>query len=182
MNEVEMEMLLDYWAGQLGDINDEKDTNPTFTDALRMTDEIFSKAKEKQMPLSRLHLHPYGSFLMCYEKSKWFDADEGIIKGSIVMPKYCTTGADYNFDGNWLESTDNYEIPDIPSEIQIPNGETIKLSQDSLTYDFTLNEEQGTHCFLQFFVKCKNMKKTAGMGDTISSTGWIYHEPRPASS
>jgi len=31
-------MLLDYWAGQLGDINDEKDTHPTISDVLKMTD------------------------------------------------------------------------------------------------------------------------------------------------
>jgi len=26
-------------------------------------------------------------------------------------------------------------------------------------------------------MKCKQMMKTAGMGDTISGTGLIYHEP-----
>ena len=29
MNEVEMQMLLDYWNGELGDINEEKSSQPT---------------------------------------------------------------------------------------------------------------------------------------------------------
>ena len=180
MNEIEMQMILSYWAGELDNINAESNTHPTIADSLKMTDAIFAQAKEKSLPLSRLHLHPYGSFLMCYDKEKWFDADEAIIKGSIVMPKYCMSGADYNWDGDWLATTDNFEIPSMPRKIQLPSGEMLKLSKDSLTYDFVLNAEQGTHCNMQFFIKCKSLKKTAGMGDTISSTGWIYHEPRPA--
>mmetsp|Transcript_21691 Transcript_21691/g.29079 ORF Transcript_21691/g.29079 Transcript_21691/m.29079 type:complete len:121 (+) Transcript_21691:1387-1749(+) len=117
---------------------------------------------------------------MCYDKTKWYEAREAIVKGSIVMPKYCVTGADYQYSGDWLETTDNFVIPDLPRVIRLPNGELIELSDESLTYDFSLNAEQGTHCFMQFFVLCKNMKKTAGMGDTISSSGWIYHEPKPA--
>jgi len=41
------------------------------------------------MPVSRVHLHPYGSFLMCYDTSKWEDAREAIIKSAMVTPKFC---------------------------------------------------------------------------------------------
>lgn len=41
MNEVEMQMLLDFWAGKLDDINAQKDTHPTISDVLTMTDTIF---------------------------------------------------------------------------------------------------------------------------------------------
>jgi hypothetical protein len=55
--------------------------------------------------------------------------------------------------------------------------EPVYVNDSSLTYDFALNDE-GIHCYLQFFIKCKTMFKTAGMGDTISGTGYIYHEPK----
>jgi len=89
MNEVEMQMLLDYWNGELGDINEEKSSQPTLQDVLVRTDDLFKQAKTRSMPLSRVHLHPYGSFLMCYDDSIWEDAREAIIKGSIAVPKYC---------------------------------------------------------------------------------------------
>ena len=132
------------------------------------------------MPLSRLHLHPYGSFLMCYDEAKWKDAKDAIIKGSVIMPIYCKEGTDYNSSGDWAANADDYDIPDLPKEIDLPNGQTIAVSADSLSYDFVLNESQGTYCYLQFFIKCNKLVKTAGMGDTISSTGFIYHEPQPA--
>ena len=102
------------------------------------------------MPLSRVHLHPYGSFLMCYDSNKWEDAREGIIKGSIIVPKYCQMGSKGDSGKNWLENTDDYDVPDLPQEIVLPDGnrETIKVSSDSLTYDFVLNESDSIHCYL----------------------------------
>ena len=95
------------------------------------------------------------------------------------MPKFCAFGADYSATGNWAENPDNYKIPNIPKEIQLPSGETLKTNSESLTYEFVLNEEQGKVCSIQFFVLCKKLVKTAGMGDTISGTGFIFHEPKP---
>jgi len=60
-------MLLDYWSGDLIDINEEKQTQPTLQTVLESTSSLFIQAKEKKMPLNRVHLHPYGSFLMCYD-------------------------------------------------------------------------------------------------------------------
>ena len=77
---------------------------------------------------------------------------------------------------NWVNYFDDYEIPDLPTKIVLPNGEQIAVSEDSLTYDFDLNDN-GIHCYVQFFVKCNKVFKTAGMGDTITATGWIYHVP-----
>lgn len=77
-----------------------------------------------------------------------------------------------------MENLQDYEVPDLPKEILIPSGESIPVSADSLTYNFDLNEESGVHCYLQFFVKCNKVFKTAGMGDTITATGWIYHMPK----
>ena len=82
-------MLLEYWSGELHDINEEKTTQPDLKMVLEQTNELFKQAKEKELPLSRIHLHPYGSFLMCYDNSKWEDAADAIIKGSIAVPKYC---------------------------------------------------------------------------------------------
>ena len=45
-----------------------------------------------------------------------------------------------------------------------------------MTYEFNISKD--VKCYLQFFLKCREVFKTAGMGDTISSTGFIYHEPK----
>ena len=176
MNEVEVQMLLDYWSGRLVDINEEKSTEPSLQTVLQLTAEMFNQAKKKELPLSRVHLHPYGSFMMCYAKDKWEDAQDAIIKGSIAVPKYCQMG-NYNSGHSWLDSLDDYEVPDLPREIMLPNGKSIPVTPDSLTYSFDLDddEESGIYCYLQFFIKCNKVFKTAGMGDTITATGWIYH-------
>ena len=57
------------------------------------------------------------------------------------MPKYCISGTDYSWAGDLLDSKDNFEMLDINSEILLPSGEILKLSADTLTYDFMLNEE-----------------------------------------
>lgn len=73
-------------------------------------------------------------------------------------------------------------MPDLPKEIVLPNGQSIPVTADTLTYDFDLSSgddnDTGIHCYLQFFIKCNKVFKTAGMGDTITATGWIYHMPK----
>ena len=53
------------------DINEEKTTQPELGSVIELTDKLFNLAKEKNLPLSRVHMHPYGSFLMCYDTTKW---------------------------------------------------------------------------------------------------------------
>lgn len=71
MNEVELQLLLDYWAGKVTDINASIDSSPDLEQVLELTKEFFKVAAQKQMNVSRVHLHPYGSFLICYDQSKW---------------------------------------------------------------------------------------------------------------
>ena len=67
MNELEMKMLLDYWKGDLHDINRKSDSTPSLEDVLEQTNQLFTEAKRKGLQLSRVHTHPYGSFLICYD-------------------------------------------------------------------------------------------------------------------
>ena len=120
-------------------------------------------------------MHPYGSFLICYKKDKWNDAEDAIIKSSIAIPKYCIRQNDGSSPENWIEYADNFQVPELPSSFKAGNS-TIQVKKDQLHYNFSLTEE--VDCYLQFFMKCKQMVKTAGMGDTISGTGFIYHLPR----
>jgi ADP-dependent phosphofructokinase/glucokinase len=108
MNEVEMKLLLDLWTGNLADINDQESYQPTIEEVLEQTAELFNKATADSLPLSRVHLHPYGSFMMCYKKDLWEDARDAIIKSSIVLPKYCIRSADGSTPDNWVEYYDNF--------------------------------------------------------------------------
>jgi hypothetical protein len=81
-------------------------------------------------------------------------------------------------NNNLLEHIDNFDVPKIPLSFVHPRRphERVWTAKDQLTYDFDLEED--IHCYVQFFLKCRSIVKTAGMGDTISSTGFIYHTPK----
>lgn len=174
MNEQELIMLLELWQDKLEDINQARDSKPSIEEILEQLKLFFEIAKEKKLPVSRVHLHPYGSFIMCYDPKKWEDAREAIVKSAMATPKFCKMT-----DRLKEEDLENYDVPARPSYFEIPGsniGEVVNVQKDNLTYKFNLGEN--TECYLQFFLKCRTLIKTAGLGDTISSTGFIYHKPR----
>lgn len=181
MNEQELILLLDFWNGELEDINQARESKPNFYEILDQIKEFFMVIKQKHYPLSRIHLHPYGSFFLCYDKTKWADGKDAIIKSALTTPKYCV------MQDTLEASIENFDIPEIPLSILHPinNGEMIWTEKENLTYQFDLFEDshenglENIRCYFQFFLKCRTMVKTAGMGDTISSTGFIYHAPIP---
>jgi len=109
-----MKMLLDYWKGKLTDINEEGDAKPSMDEVLEQTKELFDLAHKKNYNLSRVHLHPYGSFLMCYDTSKWQDAKDAIIKSSITLPKYCVRQPDGTTPADWTNLAHNFQVPELP--------------------------------------------------------------------
>jgi len=83
---------------------------------------------------------------MCYDKNKWHDARDAILKSSLAVPKYCVNPTD---NRDILEHLDNFEFDDdLPSSFNHPNkpGEQIKLSKSNLTYDFDLTDD--VYCYL----------------------------------
>ena len=114
---------------------------------------------------------------MCYDTNKWTDARDAILKSSLAVPKYCKQGPKDNVEVT-DEDLENFEIDSIPTYFDDPylKGEKIHLNKGSLTYKFQLDDT--IDCYLQFFIKCKKVYKSAGMGDTISGTGFIYHVPK----
>ena len=113
---------------------------------------------------------------MCYDRNKWNDARDAIIKSSMAVPKYCLDPK--NPKQKIDEVIDNFELGKRPEKIEYPMqpGKYFEVNNDNLVYDFALTEK--VDCYLQFFVKCKKLYRTAGIGDTISSTGFIYHVPK----
>ena len=90
----------------------------------------------------------------------------------MAIPKYCIKDSAKFIDID--KHIDNFVLGDTSQADQI---EGIKKDpENELTYSFDLDER--IHCYLQFFVKCKKVYKTAGMGDTISSVGYMYHVPK----
>ena len=47
MNELELKMLLDYWKGDLKDINEKSDSTPSLEHVLEQTNQLFNEAKSK---------------------------------------------------------------------------------------------------------------------------------------
>ena len=127
------------------------------------------------LDISRIHLHPYGSFFVCYDTSKWDDGRSSIMKSSMAIPPYCL---DPTKSGNHLnDNLQEFSVDNLPEYFDHPHmpEERITVNRTSLIYDFDLMDD--IHCYMQYFIKCKNVYKTAGMGDTVSSTGFIYHDP-----
>src|SRR5437870_4986958 len=132
--------------------------------------DFFYNVHVRNYPISRLHIHPYGSFVLCYDPSKWDNAYEAIIKSSLTTPKYCLNGASQqNKSTNLLDDPlllENFIIPDIPLRLEHPTREGIHIpiSKTNLTYNFELMtmEDDGFEidCYLQFFMKCKKVVKT----------------------
>ena len=93
MNEQELIMLLDFWSQDPERINAKaRNSQPSFEEILDQLKEFFVKQKSMGLDINRIHLHPYGSFFMCYEKNKWNDARDAIIKSAMAIPKYCIVG------------------------------------------------------------------------------------------
>ena len=179
LNEVELQTIVEFWNNDLEDINEEKSTQPELGAVIKMTQELFKVAKSKELPLSRVHLHPYGSFLMCYDTAKWQEAETALIKSSMTLLKYCLRDNENNVPEGWELTEDVFRVTQLPRKIDLDGigKEPIEVTQDSLVYGFDLNDE-GIHCDLQFATRCEKLFKTAGMGDTISGTGFIYHQPK----
>jgi ADP-dependent phosphofructokinase/glucokinase len=146
MNEVEMTMLLDFWKGTLHDINQESDSEPPLDQVLVQIEELFAHAKRNGQRLSRVHTHPYGSFLICYDQSKWQSAEDAILKSSIAVPKYCLRDQGGNTPRDWAQHFENFEVPEIPKVIHV-GGEAIYTNESTLTYDFDLSDPS-IHCWL----------------------------------
>ena len=59
-------MLIQYWENS-SDLASAKDSTPSFNDIITQLNRFFKKQKEEGLDINRVHLHPYGSFLMCYD-------------------------------------------------------------------------------------------------------------------
>lgn len=71
----------------------------------------------QKLKISRVHLHPYGSFLMCYDPKKWEDAKDAIIKSSLAVPHYCVHPSE---DSDLVKEADYFEITKMPEKIRHP--------------------------------------------------------------
>lgn len=79
---------------------------------------------------------------MCYDKNKWDDAKEAIIKSALATPKFCV------MNDNIIEEIENFDVPEIPLSFIHPSkpDERIWVKKENLTYDFDLNSD--VHCYL----------------------------------
>lgn len=140
MNEQEIRMLLDYWKNPNLKAFSVQSGQPTFDQIIGDIKELFKVQEERGMDISRLHIHPYGSFFMCYDTRKWEDAREAILKSAVALPKYCVNGpSNIDLDDKYLEDTtiqEMFDIDPIPRQINHPfkKGEFIETNKNTLTY------------------------------------------------
>ncbi len=99
--------MLDFWEGKLDNILNARDSQPSLTEILDQLNRFFTLSRDRSS-VSRVHIHPYGSFVLCYNESLWEDGRDALIKSALSTPKYCKMTdalADY---------VDNYDIPERP--------------------------------------------------------------------
>lgn len=127
VNEVEIKRILQEWVRKVENIELSDKPATSIDEVLEDTKHLFSLAARQNLPLTRVHAHPYGSFLMCYHTDRWESAAEAIIKSSIVLPMYCQRNEDGSVPENWLEMSDIYEIPPRPKHIVLPNKTVLDI-------------------------------------------------------
>lgn len=92
----------------LQDINTARQSKPSLEEILDQLKKFFEIVKERELSISRVHMHPYGSFILCYDHSKWEDGRDAIIKSSLTTPKFC------KMTDNLEDHIENYDIPERP--------------------------------------------------------------------
>ena len=110
-------MILDHWNDK-SNLSEAKNSKPSIQNIIKQLKEFFIKAKELQIDISRVHLHPYGSFFMCYDPNKWEDAKEALIKSSLAVPHYCVHPRE---ETDLVEEADQFELLDMPEQFEHPN-------------------------------------------------------------
>ena len=108
MNEQEMIMLLNVWDGK-SNLEQVQNSQPDFQEILTQLKTFFTKQAELGLDISRVHLHPYGSFFMCYNSKKWTDARDAIIKSAMAVPLYCKDP-----DASSLDDLSDFEVGAMP--------------------------------------------------------------------
>ncbi len=111
------------------------DSKPSLDQTIDQLAKFFKLVKQKGSSISRVHTHPYGSFILCYDASKWEDGRDAIIKSALSTPKYCMMTEDLS------SFIDNYDIPERPSFFTSPMGEVINIDRQSLTYQFHIQKD-----------------------------------------
>ena len=76
---------------------------------------------------------------MCYKKEFWHDAQDAIIKSSIVLPYYCQRNKDGSNSGTLTDFSDMFEIPKRPKSFTLPNGKVVEVEKEKLDYKFDLS-------------------------------------------
>jgi ADP-dependent phosphofructokinase/glucokinase len=150
MNEQEIKMILDYWEDPFLKSFEVSKQQPTIEEVISDIKKFFKVQKKKGLDISRLHLHPYGSFFMCYDTNKWNSGRDAIFKSAIALPKYCINGpSKTSLNAEHLEPeflAGMYDIDPIPREIPHPydpygEEKTIKFSRDTLNYEFLIDKD-----------------------------------------
>lgn len=128
MNEQEIKMILKYWKNPNLKSLEASNSQPSFNEILKDVKAFFRIQKERGLDINRLHLHPFGSFLMCYDTSKWKDARDAIIKSSLAVPKYCIKGSESS--KLWVTDEDfsTFGVDSMPKQFDHPSktGEVVQ--------------------------------------------------------
>lgn len=110
MNEQELQMILDHWNNE-SNLSEAKNSKPSFETIIKQLKQFFQKTKELNIDINRVHLHPYGSFFMCYDTKKWEDAKEAMIKSSLAVPHYCVHPRE---ETDLVKEADSFELLEMP--------------------------------------------------------------------
>jgi hypothetical protein len=59
---------------------------------------------------------------MCYDKNKWNDARDAILKSAMAIPKYCIVGPNSTTDSSIVEDNISYfDLNEFPESFDHPN-------------------------------------------------------------
>lgn len=131
MNEQELATLLDFWEGRR-DVGAAQNSKPSLAEILSQTAAFFELQHSHGLDVSRLHLHPYGSFILCYDPAKWHSGVDSLAKSAVTTLEYCLQ------EEHILDKIDNFWVSDYPATIHVPNAHNLVIhtNKEQLRYSF----------------------------------------------
>lgn len=145
-------------------------------DSIRLIYKLVTKYLEKLNPsISRIQYHTLGHMVTCYDPNIWESAVDSLFRAGLTSILYCEDLA--NTSSKSLCDTHSFKKLDLAglddTMTIIPSNSTYSGTEDFMAF-YKINNSKFI-CGAISTPTCNKPKKLTGLGDNISSTGFVYH-------
>eukprot|EP01022_Parablepharisma_sp_SALTPOND_P023259 TRINITY_DN4865_c5_g1_i1.p1 TRINITY_DN4865_c5_g1~~TRINITY_DN4865_c5_g1_i1.p1 ORF type:complete len:504 (+),score=49.64 TRINITY_DN4865_c5_g1_i1:163-1674(+) len=149
---------------------------PKVEDMLTQLYEIIEELEKRNSTINRIHAHGVSEHYLCYKgmyirakliEDMWEEGVESLVAGIVTAYTMCCNTSSIAYSDVKLFYED---FTNIQEKIKLSN---LSFKKDSLP--ITKVQRGKWICLSGLNLVCQCMKKLAGLGDNISSAGFVYH-------